>query len=215
LEIEMNFKLLALVTALSLAGCSGMKRGEGEFEQIRNQKLSTSFKQDTIRIETDCAWYTPWKSQCDIVSIEAVGTASSNGNTESNRRTALIRAGDRARASVRHFIQEDISSTRVTNTLAKNVEKAGDRMKSRTTVGEVVAMSDTDAEKDTNHSVRENSNDTAYQLSETIRVNAQGILRGFRVLKQEVTASQEVAVTIRWDKESEQVSNQLRKKFGN
>lgn len=211
----MNFKLLALVTALSLAGCSGMKRGEGEFEQIRNQKLSTSFKQDSIRVETDCAWYTPWKSQCDIVSIEAVGTASTNGNTESNRRIALIRAGDRARASVRHFIQEDISSTRVTNTLAKNVEKASDRMKSRTTTGEVVSMSDTDAEKDTNHSVRENSNDTAYQLSETIRVNSQGILRGFRVVKQEVIAPQEVAVTIRWDKESENVSNQLRKKFGN
>jgi hypothetical protein len=211
----MNFKLLALITALSLAGCSSMKRGEGEFDQIRNQKLSTSFKQDTIRIETDCAWYALWKSQCDIVSIEAVGTASSNGNTESNRRMALIRAGDRARASVRHFIQEDISSTRVNNTLAKNVEKASDRMKSRTTTGEVVTMSDSDAEKDTNYSVRENSNDTAYQLSETIRVNAQGILRGFKVIKQEVTASQEVAVTIRWDKDSENVSNQLRKKFGN
>ena len=76
-------------------------------------------------------------------------------------------------------------------------------------------QTDTDAEKDTNHSVRENSNDTAYQLSETIRVNAQGILRGFKIIKQEVTAPQEVAVTIRWDKESEQVSNQLRKKFGN
>ena len=211
----MNFKLLTLVTALSLVGCSSMKRGEGEFEQIRNQKLSTSFKQDTIRIETDCAWYTLWKSQCDILSIEAVGTASSNGNTESNRRTALIRAGDRARASVRHFIQEDISSTRVTDTLAKNVEKASDRMKSRTTNGEVVSMSDSDAEKDTNYSVRENSNDTAYQLSESIRVNAQGILRGFKVIKQEITASQEVAVTIRWDKDSENVSNQLRKKFGN
>ena len=76
-------------------------------------------------------------------------------------------------------------------------------------------MSDTDAEKDTNHSIRENSNDTAYQLSETIRVNAQGILRGFKVIKQEIVGSQEVAVTIRWDKESEKVSNQLRKKFGN
>ena len=159
--------------------------------------------------------YTWNKSNCEIVSIEAVGTASTNGNTESNRRTALIRAGDRARASVRHFIQEDVSSTRVNNTLAKNVEKASDRMKSRTTTGEVVSMSDTDAEKDTNHSVRENSNDTAYQLSENIRVNAQGILRGFKVIKQEVTAPQEVAVTIRWDKESEKVSNQLRKKFGN
>jgi hypothetical protein len=68
----MNFKLLALVTALSLVGCSGMKRGEGEFEQIRNQKLSTSFKQDTIRVETDCAWYTLNKSNCEVISIESV-----------------------------------------------------------------------------------------------------------------------------------------------
>ena len=200
---------------VALVGCSTTKRGEGEFDQIRTQKLSTSFKQDTIRIETDCAWFTLDKSKCDITSIEAVGTASANGNTESNRRTALIRAGDRARANVRHFIQEDVSSTRVTNTLAKNVEKASDRMKSRTTTGEAVSMSDTDAEKDTNHSVRENSNDTAYQLNETIRVNAQGILRGFKVIKQEVVGPQEVSVTIRWDKESELVSNQLRKKFGN
>ena len=211
----MNFKVLALVSAISLVGCSSIKRGEGEFEQIRNQKLSTSFKQDTIRIETDCAWYTLDKSKCDITSIEAVGTASSNGNSDNNRRTALIRAGDRARANVRHFIQEDVSSTRVQNTIAKNVEKANDRMKSRTTTGEIVSMSDSDAEKDTNHSVRENSNDTAYQLSENIRVNAQGILRGFKVIKQEVVGTQEVSVTIRWDKESENISNQLRKKFGN
>ena len=208
----MNFKLLALVTALSLAGCSSMKRGEGEFEQIRNQKLSTSFKQDTIRIETDCAWYTLNKSNCEITSIESVGTASSNGNSENNRRTALIRAGDRARANVRHFIQEDVSSTRVQNTLAKNIEKASDRMKSRTTTGEVVAMSDTDAEKDTNHSVRENSNDTAYQLNETIRVNAQGILRGFKVTKQEVEVSQELELKIVGIKNSEKFSNNLRKK---
>ena len=211
----MKLATIALASILALAGCSTTKRGEGEFDQIRNQKLSTSFKQDTIRIETNCAWYTPWKSDCEIVSIESVGTASTNGNTESNRRTALIRAGDRARAQVRHFIQEDISSTRVTTTLAKNVEKASDRLKSRTTTGEVVKMSDSDAEKDTNHSVRENSNDTAYHLQETIRVNAQGILRGFKVIKQEMTGPQEVAVTIRWDKESERVSNILNKKFGN
>ena len=88
-------------------------------------------------------------------------------------------------------------------------------MKSRTTTGEVVAMSDSDAEKDTNHSIRENSNDTAYQLSETIRVNADARLRGFKVIKQEVVGKQEVAVTIRWDKDSERTSNNLRKQFGN
>lgn len=210
----MKYTLLALAI-VSLVGCSTVKRGEGEFDQIRNQKLSTSFKQDTIRIETDCAWYTPFKSDCEIVSIEAIGTAATNGNTESNRRTALVRAGDRARAQVAHFMKEEVTSSRVQNTLAKNVEKASDRMKSRTTTGEVVAMSDTDAEKDTNHSIRENSNDTAYQLSETIRVNADARLRGFKVIKQEVTAPQEVAVTIRWDKQSDRVSNQLRKQFGN
>jgi hypothetical protein len=209
-------KLLAIVlVTISLVGCSTTKRGEGEFDPIRSQKLSTSFKQDTIKIETDCAWYSLNKSNCEITSIEAIGTASTNGNTESNRRTALIRAGDRARAQVRHFIQEDVSSSRVTNNLANNDEKESDRIKSRTTTGEVVAMSDTDAEKETNHSVRENSNDTAYQLQETIRVNASGILRGFKVTKQEITGPQEVAVTIRWDKESDRVSSQLRKKFGN
>ena len=209
----MKYTLLALAIT-ALVGCSTTKRGEGEFDQIRNQKLSTSFKQDTIRIETDCAWYTPFKSDCEIVSIEAIGTAATNGNTESNRRTALIRAGDRARAQVAHFMKEEVTSSRVQNTLAKNVEKASDRMKSRTTTGEVVAMSDSDAEKDTNHSIRENSNDTAYQLSETIRVNADARLRGFKVIKQEVVGKQEVAVTIRWDKDSERTSNNLRKKFG-
>lgn len=210
----MKYSIIAVALLTGLVGCSTTKRGEGEFEQIRNQKLSTSFKQDTIRIETDCAWYNPLKSDCNIVSIESVGTATTNGNSENNRRTALIRASDRARAQVRHFIQEDVNSSRVQNTLAKNVEKASDRMKSRTTTGEAVAMSDTDAEKDTNHSIRENSNDTAYQLQETIRVNAQGILRGFKVTKQEVTGPQEVSVTIRWDKDSERTANMMLKQFG-
>jgi len=40
-------------------------------------------------------------------------------------------------------------------------------------------------------------------------------LRGFKVVKQEVTGQQEVSVTIRWDKDSENTANLLRKKFGN
>ena len=210
----MKYTLIALAIA-SLVGCSSTTRGQGELDPIRSQKLSTSFKSDTIKIETDCSWYSINKSDCAIISIESTGTASANGNTESNLRTALIRAGDKARANVRHFIQEDVSSTRVNNTIAKNVEKANDRVKSRTNIGEEVKMSDSDAEKDTNYSIRENSNDTAYQLTESIRVNASGILRGFRVAKQEVVGKQEVAVTIRWDKESERTSNSLRKQFGN
>ena len=211
----MKLAVIAVAASLALVGCSTTKRGENELDSIKSQKLSTSFKEDTIRIETDCHWYTLNKSNCEIVSIESVATASANGNTESNRRTALIRAGDKARAQVRHFIYEDVSSTRVSKTLAKNVEKASDRMKSRTSVGDVVQMSDKEAEKDTNYSIRENSNDTAYQLQETIRVSAEGILRGFRVVKQEVTGPQEVTVTIRWDLDSDRTSRSLMKKFGN
>ena len=211
----MNFKTIALVTALAVTGCSTSKRGEGELDSIRSQKLSTSFAREGIKIETDCSWYTINKSECDIISIEAVGTAIANGNTESNRRTALIRAGDRARASVRHFIQEDVASSRVNNTIAKNIEAANDRVKSRTNIGEEVKMSDTDAERDTNYSIRDNSNNTAYNLTESIRVNAQGILRGFRVAKEEVVGQQEVAVTIRWDKDSERTGKLLQRKFGN
>lgn len=207
-------KFILIPIVLALAACSTTKRGEGEFEPIKNQKLSTSFKKDTIKIETDCAWYKPWKSDCDIVGIEVVATATSNGNTENNLRTALTRAQMTAMANVRHFIQEEVKSERVKTTIAKNVEKANDRMKSRTTIGEAVEMSDSDAEKDTNYSVRENSNDTAYQLTETIRTNAQGILRGFKIHKQEVTGPQQVSVTMRWDKDSDRASTMLRKKFG-
>ena len=207
----MKFKLLALAAvAVLVTGCGTTKLSE---EPIRNQKLSTTFVNESIKLETDCKWYSLNKSECNIVSIESVGVASTNGNTESNRRTALIRAGDRARAAVRHFIQEDVSSSRVSQTIAKNVEKANDRLKSKIDGVDAVAMSDDEASKDTNWAIRENANNTAYNLTETIRVNAAGILKGFKTVKQEMVGPQEVAVTIRWDLESERMSNQLRRKF--
>ena len=62
-----RFMIIPLV--LALTACSTPKRGEGELEPIRSQKLSTSFKRDTIRIDTDCAWYKPFKSDYEIVGI--------------------------------------------------------------------------------------------------------------------------------------------------
>lgn len=184
-------------------------------EPLRHQKLSSTFDGETVKIETDCVWIAPNDKQCQIVAIEAIGIAVTNGNSDMNKRTAFIRASDKARANVRHFIQEDVSSTRVQNTFAKNVEKASDKLKSRTSNGEIVSMSDEEAEKDSNITLRGNSNDTAHSLTETIRVNAQGILRGFRVVKQEIIGSQEVATIIRWDRDSETASELLRKKFSN
>jgi hypothetical protein len=208
----MKLKLLAL-SCLILAGCSTGKRGEGEIEPIRNQKLSTSFHQDTIKIETDCTWYKPWKSDCEVVSITSSGTVTTNGNSSNNRTTAETRAKMKALANVAHFMNEEVTSNKVSNTIAKNLEKANDRIKSRTTTGEAVNMSDTEAEKDTNYSIRENSNDTAHSLTENIRNNAHARLRGFKQLKPEVTGNQEVTVTVRWTKDSNNTATQLNKMF--
>jgi hypothetical protein len=175
--------------------------------------LSTNFVGEGIRIETNCAWYKPWKNDCEIVSIEAVATAPTFGNTVPNRKNALTVAEMYAGANVSHFIKQNITSSRVTSTIAKNVEKARDKLNTNHGDHEVIEMSDKEA-KATNVSVRENSNDTAVQLTTTVRANSTAILRGFRVIKQEVVGAQEVAVTIRWDKHSETTAKLLESKFG-
>jgi hypothetical protein len=209
----MKLATIALSVA-ALVGCSSNPVTNSN-EPIRNQKLSTSFKEDTIHIETDCTWYKPWKSECEIVSITSVGSATTNGNTTNNRMTAITRAKDKALANVAEFMTQEISNNRVSTTLAKNVEKASDRLKSKNKEGEVVEMSDKDAEKDTNFTVRENANDTAFTLAENIRMNAKARLQGFIPVKQEITGPQEVSVTMRWTKDSDNTANQLRKRFGN
>jgi hypothetical protein len=204
--------LATTAVILSLVACGSTKPVTNADEQIRNQRLSTSFVQEGIKIETDCAWYKPWKSDadCEIVSIESVGTAATNGATTNNRKTALVHASNNAKANVSHFIREDITSTRVTSTIAKNIEKASDRLGAKNN-GAVVEMSDEEAKKTL--SVRENANDTAHQLTQNVRVNSVAVLKGFKVIKQDVVGDQEVMVTIRWDKQSEATANRLARKF--
>ena len=97
--------------------------------------------------------------------------------------------------------------------IAKNVEKARDKLNTEHGNHEPVAMTDKEA-KGSNISVRENSNDTAVQLTTTVQANSTAILRGFKVVNQEVVGAQEVAVTIRWDKDSEKTARLLESKFG-
>jgi hypothetical protein len=223
-----TLKTLAIVAAVStLAACSSTKSLTNSDEPIRNQRLATSFVQEGIKIETDCAWYKPWKGDgdCAIIAIEATATAPTNGGTTMNRKTAFIHAGNDARANVAHFIKEDITSTRVTKTIAKNVEKALDKLNTRSGDSDMVELTDKEvnesaatvkadngAKQDTN--LRENSNNTARYLTTTVRANSTAVLKGFKTIKQEVVGPQEVAVTIRWDKNSEAASKFLESKFG-
>ena len=210
-----------MVIALALAACSSTKPSpgieSGQITAINAQKLSTNFKRKGVKIEWDCAWGTGmFDATCikgDINAIEVTAYATSNGNSENNRETAFKVAEMKAKAKLRHFISEEVYSSSVQNVMSKNVEKANDRIKNRIKSDEEVSMSDEDADKDTNFAVRENSNDTVRTVTESIRTQASGILKGIQVHDESVVDRQTVSVTIRWDKGSESSANYFSKKF--
>ena len=203
-------KLILIPIVASLAACSTVSTVNPD-TSIRNQKLSTNFTDDKVKIETDCAWYKPWKSECNIVSIEATASTWTNGGTNVQVTEARHVAEMEARAKVARFLRDDITSTRVVETVAKHIEKAQDRIAK----GDSSDSTMTDKEaKATNISTRENANDTARTVTRTVKTNSQAILKGFYVKDSGRSGDQEVYVTIRWDLESERTSNQLRKKFG-
>lgn len=205
----MKLKLSALVIALSLTACSSMKTSNGTntATPIANQKLSTSFVGEKIKLETKCSWFS-FGSNCEVVAIEATGTAPSFGNTTSNMRNALTRAEMKAQAQVARFLNEEVTSDRVKKTIAKNIERATDKVNSGKADDSTVEMTDKEAG---NISLRENNNDTVVTLTETVRTSAKSILSGFVKIDEKVIGEQEVAVTIRWDIESNVSRKQLLK----
>ena len=215
--------LSTIAVAVMLTACSSAPKVGGEssgaLTPITSQKLSTNFKRQGVKLVWDCAFGTGMfgvtDAVCvkgDIKSIEVTAYATSNGNTENNRETAFKVAEMKAKAKLRHFISEDISSTSVVNTISKNVEKANDNIKSKIKT-DTVELSDDEADKDANIAIRENTNDTVRTLNETIRSQAQGILRGLYIKDEDVVDRQTVKVTIRWDKDSGRGSEQLQRMF--
>jgi len=207
----MKLKLSAVAIVVLLSACSSTKPLEGTNSSgpITSQKLSTSFVSEKIKIESKCDWF-GMSSNCNVVSIESTGTAPTFGATTSNRKNAMTIAEMRANANVSEFLNKEITTSRVNNTIAKNIEKATDIVKSGKADGSTVEMTDKEAGS---NSIRENTNDTVVQLTETIRTNSSAILKGFVKIKEEVVGPQEVAVTIRWDLESERSRNQLANKM--
>lgn len=197
----MKRTLTVLAITSVLAACSSVK----STNPIAEQKLATNFVSEQIKIESKCDYF-GFGSECQIVAIEATGTAPSYGNTVNNRRTALIRAEMNAKAQVSEFLNNEITTSRVNTTIAKNIEKATDRVNNGKADGETVEMTDQEAK---NVSLRENSNNTVATMTETIKSTSTAVLRGFRKVSEKVVGEQEVAVTIRWDVQSNTSRTQL------
>lgn len=195
-------RILTIIAVASLmTACSSVKLND----PVASQKLSTSFVNEQIKIETKCSWF-GMGSDCRIVAIESVGTAPSFGGTVNNRKNALVRAEMKAKANVAEFMDTQVSTNRVQTTIAKNIEKATDKVNAGKADNETVEMTDKEAK---NISLRENTNNTAVELTETIRTSATAILKGFVKINEKVVGDQEVAVTIRWDVESNNSRKQL------
>ena len=220
----MNFKYLVLAFALVLTACGTTKQSgtdAPEITAIGNQKLTSSFNRKSIKVEYNCAWGTgafgltdAMCSKTDLKSIEVTAYAPSFGNSEVLRENAFKVGADQAKAKLIRFLKEDIQTSTVTRTISKNIEKANDRVKQKISANESVDMSDDDAAKDTNYAIRENTNDTTREFIETVRGQAQGILKGVYVSEEKIVDRQTVAVTIRWDKDSQRSANDIRRIMG-
>ena len=182
----MKHTLSCLAVALFLGACS--TTGVNSDEPLRNQKLTTNFTEDGIKVETDCVWYKFWKTKCEVVAVESTAVTWTNGGTNVQMRESVKVAQDMASANVARFLNKSVSESRVTTTIAKHIEKARDVQDTKS------EMTDTEAKKAT-LSNRENSNDTARTVTTSIQSNATAILKGFRVVKTERVGQQEVAVT--------------------
>ena len=218
----MKLSTLLLASVLALTACGTTKKPEGvqapEVTAIGNQKLTSNFVRRGIKIEYNCAFGTgmfgmtdAMCSKTDLKSIEVTAYAPSFGNSEVLRENAFRVAEDQAKAKLIRFLREDIQSSTVNKTISKNIEKASDRIKQNINAGEDVAMSEEDASKDTNYAIRENTNTTTREFVDTVRNQAQGILKGVYVNEQKIVDRQTVQVTIRWDRDSEQSARDIRR----
>ena len=221
----MKLKLLAISVAVVLAGCSSTSKNasvtSAPITAINAQKLTSSFKRQGIKIEWSCAFGTGMFGMSDamcvrgeIQAIEVTGYANSFGNSEALRERAFIAAEMDAKARLIRFMNEGVSTSNFSNTITKNVEKAQDRIKNRINADEAVEMSDQDAGKDTNFAIRENNNEVVRTLSESIRNNAEGKIRGAVLKDADIIDRQTVRAVIRWDHSTDRAALYMRKRFG-
>ena len=214
----MNRKFIAVAIAVVLSGCSSLSLGPDAepIQAISSQKLSSSFKRQGIKIEWGCIWGTGITQftciKTDVKAIEVTGYAPSFGNTEVMREQAFKVAHDAALDKLIRFVKQDITSNRVTETMSRNVEKAIDQRKAKIRSDEEVAASDDDF-KDSNLATRSNTNETVRTVVDTVRTNAQGIIRGARAIDERIVDRQTVAVVVRWDTDSDRASKFFQKRF--
>jgi hypothetical protein len=217
--MKTNLTIACLVVFLSACSTTQDKKESPSAagDLIGSQKLSSNFKRQGVKLEWECSWGTGFSeatcSKGDVKAIEVTAYAPSFGNSEANREAAFGVAHDMALVKLNRFISDEVTTSRVTNTLIKNIEKANDKLKSKISTQEVISVADDDSFSDSNIASRENTNEVIRTVTESIRTQSSGILRGVRSVDEKIVDRQTVAVTVRWDKDSEKAVQELRRRI--
>jgi hypothetical protein len=168
---------------------------------VKQQKLSTYFEDDGIRVNWECIDRNGWTlnltcSESVIEEIEATVTIPANGGSNCNGTSANQVGQLESMAMIARFINEEITTERVVTLMAQNVEKADDTYRNpiagtnqnnvnapRLPAVVGITSSEPQAPRDPNtpnmnFAVRSNINDTVRDLNTVVRGNAQAIMRG-------------------------------------
>lgn len=235
----MKTRNIALLSILIIAtsGCSmfGGKADKVEVPEtqaVTQQRLSTYFEDDGIRVNWECIDRNGWTfnitcKESEIKSISATVTIPSNGGTNFNGQSANQIGQLEAMAMIARFINEDIVTERVVTLMAKNVEKADDTYRNPIkgtgqnnvnaprlpavvgiTSSEPMAPRDPNS-PNMNFAVRSNINDTVRDLNTVVRGNAQAIMRG-TVFEVDQKDDQLIQITATWLRErAETIQNDI------
>lgn len=217
----MKLKYLVLAVSLSLTACGTLSGpntvAPAPVTAIQEQRLSTNFRKEGIKID--------WTMTGELKSVEVTGYAPAAGNTEFEHDNAFDAAELDAKAKLARFLREGITSSRVTNTMSKNVEKAHDKTRNKIKGGEddVVAMSDVEAAapvakdkdaRENNIAIRDNINQTTRTVIKKISEESSSILGGVFIKDTDImSGGRMVKVVIRWDRDSQKAVETLRKNF--
>jgi len=195
----MKSKLVLISVMLALGACSNRPL---KVDTVREEELSTDFVAEGVKVSSKgCdAVSKLFGRQCVILAIESTSTAPSNGGTTVNRKNAMDAACSYAISNVRHWMGEQVNSSRsVTRTgNSTEVSQSKESQNSSKQVG---------ASESSN---RENANDTVTEVTNTVRRQSSGFMEGWQPIKQDVIGAQEVSCTMGWSRKNTDLMKQAR-----
>jgi hypothetical protein len=198
-----KFKLILLVAALSMSGCSSVKLNGSS--SIKDTKLATNFTDEGVKI-----FYT---FTGKLEKIEVYGQADAwKGNVES------LAEADALAKLVKFVYGNDVSTNRKVNIIGKAIENAEDSTNTDTITSDSKEL-ESELRNKPNNSNSSNAKRTAKIVNETVTdtvtsMKSQGKLVGVRKANdyQKDNGKTYVAVYV-WSEKDQAISENIRKRM--